>query len=265
MMDLCQMIPVIIIGTIEGITEFLPISSTGHIIIISHWLKIDSDNTQLLSMFIQFGSALAIACFFYKNVLNILDFNNCLLNKKTKILHVFVAILPTILSGLIFYKKIKILLNINDIMYALVLGSFFLIFSELLKPKKNKISNMNNISLCQAIIIGLFQVFCLYPGISRSGVTIATGILLGIKKTVAIEFSFIISIPLLMGSALFEIIQNIDKFKETHLLILFSGFIISFIISTLFIKKLLKIINETSMIFFGIYRLILAILIYFVH
>lgn len=265
MIDLKHIIFSIIIGITEGITEFLPVSSTGHVIIASHWLKIESDNTKILSMFMQFGSALAIFYFFYKKILTILNFKNQFKNTHTNILHILFSIIPTIFLGLVFYKKIKLLFNTHNVMYALILGGVFLIISEMLKPKKYTTSDVNNINLFQSIIIGLFQIFCLCPGVSRSGITIAIGILLGIKKSIAIEFSFIISIPLLMGASFFDIIKNINIIKVTDLPIFFFGFIISFIISTLCIKKLLKIINKTSMIFFGIYRFILASLIYFIN
>ncbi|QCI21957.1 undecaprenyl-diphosphate phosphatase [Buchnera aphidicola] len=265
MIDLNHIFIYIILGTIEGITEFLPISSTGHMIIISHWLNVESNNTKILSMFMQFGSALAIFYFFYKKILRILNVRKKYQNQNTKCLHILFSILPTILLGLIFYKKIQLTFNINCIIYTLILGGFFLIISEMLKPKKHITSNIRNINLFQSIIIGLLQIFSLYPGVSRSGITIATGILLGIKRSVAIEFSFIISIPLLMGASFFEIVNNIHNIKKIDLLICLFSFIISYLISTLFIKKLLKFIKNTSMIFFGIYRLILALLLYFIH
>ncbi|QCI17480.1 undecaprenyl-diphosphate phosphatase [Buchnera aphidicola (Acyrthosiphon lactucae)] len=265
MLDLYQVITSIIIGIIEGITEFLPISSTGHIIIASHWLKIENNNTKILEMFIEFGSALSILYFFHKKILNLIKFNINIKNKKTKNVHILISILPTIFFGLIFYKKIKLLFNIYNVMYALILGGFFLLISEIFKPKKYKINSINDITLFQSTIIGFFQILCLYPGFSRSGATIATAILLGIKRSVAIEFSFIISIPLIMGASFFDIINNISNIRISDLPIFFMGFIISFIVSLLCIKKLLEIINKTSLIFFGIYRFIMAGLIYLIN
>jgi len=264
MIDVYKIITSIIIGTIEGITEFLPISSTGHMIIAAHLLKIENyNNTKILEIFIQFGSALSILYFFRKKILKIITFN--MHNKKTKNIHILVSVLPTIFFGLIFYKKIKLLFNTQNIIYSLILGGIFLIISEIFKPKKYKINSINNINLFQSIIIGLFQAFCLYPGFSRSGATIATGILLGIKRSVAIEFSFIISIPLLMGASLYEFINNINNIKMSDFPIFFIGLIVSFIISLSCIKKLLNIVNKTSLIFFGIYRFIIAGLIYFIN
>ncbi|MCU4137145.1 undecaprenyl-diphosphate phosphatase [Buchnera aphidicola (Sitobion miscanthi)] len=267
MLDLYQVVTSVIIGIIEGITEFLPISSTAHMIIASHWLGIENNNTKILETFIEFGSVLSILYFFHKKILTIINFNLNNKNKKikTKNIHIIIAIFPTIFFGLIFYKQIKLLFNIQNVMYSSILGGIFLIIAEIFKPKKYSTYNINDISLFQSTIIGLFQIFCLYPGFSRAGITIATGILLGIKRSVAIEFSFIISIPLIMGASFLDFINNISNVKISEIPIFFIGFIISFIVSLSCIKKLLQVINKISLIFFGIYRFITAILIYFIN
>lgn len=265
MPDLYQVTASIIIGIIEGVTEFLPISSTAHMIIAAHWLRIENNNTKILEIFIEFGSALSILYFFRNKIIKIINFNIKINNKNTKNVHILIAILPTIFCGLMFYKKIKLLFNTNSVMYSLILGGVFLLISEIFKPKKYKICSIADISLWESTIIGLFQVFCLYPGFSRSGVTIATGILLGIKRSVAVEFSFIISIPLIMGASFFDFINNLSSVRLPDIPICFIGLITSFTFSLLCIKNLLKIINKMSLIFFGIYRFIISGLIYFIN
>lgn len=262
MIDLYTLITSIIFGIVEGITEFLPISSTSHMIIASNLFRVDNNNTKILEMFIQFGSSLAILCFFRKKLFQIIGFNGNYSDKKKNI-HILIAIVPTIFVGLLYYKEIKLFFNTNDIIYSLILGGFFLFISEIFKPKISNTNNINDISLFQSMIIGFFQVLSLYPGVSRSGMTIGTAMLLGIKRSVGIEFSFIISIPLLIGASLFDLINNINNIKTLNMLMFFIGFIVSFIVSLLCIKYLLKIINQTSLIFFGIYRFIIAGLIYF--
>lgn len=173
--------------------------------------------------------------------------------------------LPTVFIGLIYYKKIKLLFSINHILYSLILGSFFLFLAETYKPKIKNTIYINQITLLQSIIIGCGQVLSLYPGFSRSGSTIATGILLGIKRSLAIEFSFIISIPLIIGASFFDIMKNIKDITIIDIPIFFTGFITSFTISLFYAKKLFYIIKKTSLIIFGIYRLLLAILIYFIN
>ncbi|QCI20222.1 undecaprenyl-diphosphate phosphatase [Buchnera aphidicola (Brachycaudus cardui)] len=265
MIDVYKIVTSIIIGIIEGITEFLPVSSTGHMIIASHWLGIENNNTNILEMFIQFGSSLAMLYFFREKIIKILKVKINIKNKKTNFLHIFISIVPTIFLGLIFYKQIKLLFNTNNVMYSLIFGGLFLIISEIFKPKQYRTLNLYQINFYEAIIIGLFQIFCLCPGFSRSGATIGAGVLLGIKRSVAIDFSFIISIPLLMGSSFFELINNFKNVNISEYPIFFIGFIISFIVSILCIEKLLKIINKKSLIFFAIYRFIIVGLIYLIN
>lgn len=253
----------IIIGIIEGITEFFPISSTGHMIIFIHWLNVENKNTKILEIFVQIGSSIAILLFFYKKIIKLLTINTKKKYNTTKKIHLICSVLPTIFLGLIFYNKIKLLFNPTNVMYALVLGGIFLIIAEIFKPKKLKVNAIYDINIFQSFIIGCFQTFCLYPGFSRSGATIATGLLLGLKRSVAINFSFIISIPLTMGASFLDLIKNfyyIDKFNLPYY---FSGLIISFFISLISIKKLINILNKISLNFFGVYRFVIAVLIYF--
>ncbi|QFQ32807.1 undecaprenyl-diphosphate phosphatase [Buchnera aphidicola (Aphis fabae)] len=252
----------IILGTIEGITEFLPISSTGHIIVISHWLGVFNKNTNILKIFIQLGSTLAILIFFFKKIINLINFTK---QKKTKNIHILTSLIPTASLGFIFYSDIKLLFNPKNIMYALICGGIFLIISEIFKPKKPIINSINDINLLQSFIIGCFEALCLYPGFSRSGATIGTSILLGIKRSVAIDFSFIISIPLTIGASFLDLIKNINNININYIPYYLSGFFISLVISLLSIKKLIKILNKVSLNIFGFYRLILASLIYLIN
>ncbi|QIQ41121.1 MAG: undecaprenyl-diphosphate phosphatase [Buchnera aphidicola (Aphis urticata)] len=253
----------IITGAIEGITEFLPISSTGHIVIISHWLGILNKNTDILKIFVQFGSAIAILIFFFKKIINLIKFNKH--KKRAKNIHILISLIPTVSLGFIFYKDIKLLFNTQNIMYALIFGGLFLFISEVFKPKKTKINSIYDISLLQSFIIGCFETLCLYPGFSRSGATIGSAILLGIKRTVAIDFSFIISIPLTIGASTLDLIKNINNININYIPYYLSGFFISLTISLLSIKKLIKILNKISLNIFGFYRFILASLIYFIN
>ncbi|QCI16331.1 undecaprenyl-diphosphate phosphatase [Buchnera aphidicola (Aphis craccivora)] len=262
MLYIYKIIISIILGTIEGITEFLPISSTGHIVVISNWLNISNKNTDILKIFIQFGSAIAILIFFFKKITNLIKFKK---KKRTKNIHILTSLIPTVSLGFIFYSDIKLLFNPKNIMYSLIFGGIFLIISEILKPKKSTINSIDDINLLQSFIIGCFESLCLYPGFSRSGATIGTAILLGIKRSVAIDFSFIISIPLTIGASFLDLIKNINNVNIDYIPYYLSGFFISLIISLFSIKKLIKILNKVSLNIFGFYRFILAGLIYFTN
>lgn len=261
MFDIYEIIISTIIGVIEGITEFLPISSTSHIIIISHWLGISNKNTDILKIFVQFGSSIAILIFFFKKIINILKFKK----KRTKNAHILISLIPTVSLGFIFYNHIKLLFNLKNIIYGLIFGAIFIITSEIFKPKNSKINSIYDINLLHSFIIGCFESLCLYPGFSRSGATIGSAILLGIKRSVAINFSFIISIPLTIGASILDLIKNINHININYIPYYLSGFFISLIISLFSIKKLIKMLNKISLNIFGIYRFILAGLIYFIN
>lgn len=259
-----EMINSIILGIIEGIIEFFPISSTGHLIIITHYFDMGNQELNALEIFTQLGSSLGMLICFYKKIKKILKINK---NKKKIIKHyiyaLLVSIVPTIVIGLTFYTSIKLLSNVVHVIYGLLFGGFLLIFSEIFKPKKSIINSLKEINLIQSFIIGCFQVLSLYPGFSRSGSTISTGILLGLKRSVAIDFSFIISIPLILGASIFDLIKNI---QNTHLIKIpyyFGAFFTSFIISLIFFKILINLLKKISLIFFAIYRILLSFLIYF--
>jgi len=148
-------------------------------------------------------------------------------------------------------------------MYSLILGGLFLIIAEIFKPKKHKIFKIYDINFIQSIIIGCVQALSLYPGCSRSGVTIATGVLLGFTRKVAIEFSFISSVPLLMGASFFEIFNNTKNLEILNFSTLFIGFFMSLLISIFFINKILNVTEKISLIWFGFYRFLISGLIYF--
>ncbi|CAL4318504.1 Undecaprenyl-diphosphatase [Buchnera aphidicola (Protaphis terricola)] len=258
-----QILNSIIIGLIEGISEFLPISSTGHIIIISHWIGISNKETEILKIFVQFGSSVAILIFFSKKIINLILSKNK--KNQTKKIHILISIIPTVSLGLIFYHDIKLLFTPKNITISLILGGIFLIFCELFKPKKSKTNSIYNISLFQSFIIGCFESMCLYPGFSRSGSTVGSSMLLGIKKSVAINFSFIISIPLTMGASFLDLLKNINNINIFFIPYYFISFFISLIISLFSIKKLILLFNKISLNFFGLYRFIVAGLIYFIN
>ncbi|QJC36529.1 undecaprenyl-diphosphatase [Enterobacteriaceae endosymbiont of Donacia simplex] len=254
----------IVLSIIQGLTEFLPISSSAHIIIFSKMLNIiKNNNLQFFKVIIQLGSTLAVIIFFWKKIIKII-FNtinyNFFYQKKINILHIIISTLPVIFIGLILYDKIKIINNVQFIIYGLFFGGILLFFSEILKPKKYVINNINYISYMNIFFIGCFQSLALLPGISRLGSTLSISILIGIKRIVATELCFIISIPVIFGANLLEIYKNYSIINFNNIKIFFIGFLISFIISLTIIKKFIYIINNISLKWFTLYRLLMIIL-----
>lgn len=245
---------IVILSLVEGITEFLPISSTGHLILTSNLLQIEQ--TEFLKSFeviIQLGAILAVVVLYFDKLLKNVD-----IWKK-----IFVAFLPTAIVGLIFYPLIKSVLIGNTLitLISLFLGGIFLIFFEL-KHKENEtnLSEIKDMSYKQALMVGLAQSFAVIPGVSRSAATIIGGLSFGFSRSLATEFSFLLAIPTMFAATLLDLIKNDFSFTGYEINILANGFLISFFTALFSIKFLLKFVKNNTFIPFGIYRILLAIL-----
>lgn len=246
----------IILGILEGLTEFLPISSTGHLTLASHFLGIiQNEQFIVFEIAIQLGAILAVVFFFWKKFFNI--------ELLTKL---FVAFLPTALLGLFVYKYIKVLLTSEFIVaYSLILGGLILILVEikyskkitsgLFSPDLEELSS-EKISFKKSFILGLAQSLAMIPGVSRSGATIVAGLLMNIERKVLVEFTFLLAVPTMSAATLFAIYKNRDVLSADNFSNIFIGFVTSFIIALLVIKFLLNYIKKYDFIPFGIYRII---------
>lgn len=244
----------IILGIIEGITEFLPVSSTGHLILASVLLKLS--NSEFLKTFeiaIQLGAILAVVVLYARKLLK--DWK---LVQKTVI-----AFIPTAVVGLLAYKTIKryLLGNESVVVWALFIGGVVLICFELYQRKKGP--GLTDISYKQAFSIGLFQCVSMIPGVSRSAATILGGMMLGIDRTTIVEFSFLLAIPTMAAATALDIYKSAANYSSMEIKLLLNGFLVSFIVAFLSIKFLLRYIQNHTFIPFGIYRMIVAALFWF--
>ncbi|MEK6568539.1 MAG: undecaprenyl-diphosphatase UppP [Candidatus Omnitrophota bacterium] len=253
-----NLLSAVILGIVEGISEFLPISSTGHLILTSHVLRLgQSEFLKSFEIAIQLGAILAVLALYGKRLT--LNF------KITKL--VMAAFIPTAIIGFIFYKIIKNILFDNNgiILWSLLLGGVFLIIFELLhREKKEALDEMSLMSYPQAFIIGIFQSIAVIPGVSRAAATIIGGLILGLKRKTIVEFSFLLAVPTMGAAVALDLIKNAQTFKPGDFLSLSVGFLVSFIVALLSIKCLLGFIKNHSFISFGIYRIILALLFLFI-
>ncbi|QJC36120.1 undecaprenyl-diphosphatase [Enterobacteriaceae endosymbiont of Donacia cincticornis] len=259
---------IIILSMIQSLTEFLPISSSAHIIIFSKILNIINDkNLQIFEVILQLGSTLAIFIIYWKKIIKIIlntIYYNSFNKKKINIFNIIISTSPIIFIGLIFFYKIIKINNILFIKYGLFFGGLLLLFSEIYKPKVY-IKNINFISYYFNFIIGCFQCLALLPGISRLGSTLSISLLLGIQRSIAIDFCFIISIPVILGANLLTLYKNYSIITSNNLKILFIGFFLSFIISLFIIKKFIYVINNISLIWFSIYRIFLILILLLIY
>lgn len=244
----------IILGIVEGFTEFLPISSTAHLVLISKLLAITtSDFLKSFEIIIQLGAIASVVFLYFKTFLT-----NWKLNTK-----IVIAFIPTAIIGLIFYSLIKntFLSNPMISVWALLLGGLFIIFFEKkYKEEGNHIDNLDSITYPKAFLVGCCQAISIIPGVSRAGATIIGGMAVGIKRTTVVEFSFLLAVPTMLGATGLDLLKNYDSFSASDWKILAIGFVISFIVATASIKFFLNHIKSKNFIPFGVYRIIVAML-----
>ncbi|MBI4708982.1 MAG: undecaprenyl-diphosphate phosphatase [Candidatus Portnoybacteria bacterium] len=247
-------IDAVILSIIEGLTEFLPISSTGHLILASDILKISqTDFVKSFEIFIQLGAILAV----------IVLYGKMLLKNTATWKPIIIAFLPTAVIGFAFYSLIKrfLLGNIIVTLLALFIGGLALIVIEKLLPQdKGEPETIEKITAKKAFLIGLCQSISMIPGVSRSAATILGGLFLGLKRKMAVEFSFLLAIPTMFAATGFDIIKSDLNFSLNEFWLLAIGFIGSFITALLAIKFFIRFIQRHTFVSFGAYRIILAIL-----
>lgn len=246
-----------ILSLVEGITEFLPISSTGHMILVSKLLGItETDFVKTFEIVIQLGAILAVVVLYFKKFLT--SFN---LIKK-----LVVAFVPTAIVGFTLYPLIKgVLLGSSSItLNALFLGGVALIGIELfLKRKKVEAKNESEVTYKQALIIGTFQSLSVIPGVSRAAATIVGGLLTGLDRETATEFSFLLAVPTMFAATALDIYKSRHMIAGGGFLTLFVGTSLSFVFAILAVKFLIGYVKKHDFTAFGVYRIVLAVLFWF--
>lgn len=254
-------IQALILGIVEGLTEFLPISSTAHLLITGELLKItDSEFLKTFSISIQFGAILSVLVLYWKRVWN----NLAIIGKLAA------AFIPTSIIGLIFYKIIKnyLMESLLIIAISLIIGGLIIFWFENWLKKKNIDNNsgdgdLNQISYQQSFILGVIQAIAVIPGVSRSAATIIGGLAQGIKRKAIVEFSFLLAIPTMLAATVYDLYKNSELLTITRLDLWLVGFIASFITAIIAIKFLIKYIEKKGFQAFAWYRIALGLIIIF--
>ncbi|MBD3796414.1 MAG: undecaprenyl-diphosphate phosphatase [Campylobacterales bacterium] len=250
-MDILQSI---IMGIIEGFTEFLPISSTGHLIVASDLLGIDQTSiTKAYEVIIQFAAILAVV-FNYKEKFSIKK-----IDLWTKI---FLAFIPIGAVGFFFSHQIKELFSINVVATMFIVGGIiFLLVEKFYIPKEAElIDDVEKVPLNKAMWIGFAQVFALIPGTSRAGSTIIGALLVGLSRKAAAEFSFLLAFPVMSAVTAYDLLKHYKEFSSANLEVLAMGFLVSFIVAYLTIKLFLKFLKRFTFVAFGVYRIIFGVI-----
>ena len=257
----------ILFGIVEGITEWLPISSTGHLLILQSMVGeiISHDFMEMFDVVIQLGAILAVVVIYF-NKLNPFSSKKTAIEKQNTInlwIKVIVACLPAAVIGLLLDDWLDAhLFKTSVVAVTLILyGIAFIVVEERNRGKKFKYKDLNTLPLSVAIGIGMFQVLALVPGTSRSGATILGGMILGASRYVSAEFTFFLAIPVMFGASLLKLVKFGLAFSFGEFFALILGMVVSFVVSILAIKFLMNYIKKHNFKVFGIYRIILGIVI----
>ena len=257
----------ILFGIVEGITEWLPISSTGHLLILQSMVGeiISHDFMEMFDVVIQLGAILAVVVIYF-NKLNPFSSKKTAIEKQNTInlwIKVIVACLPAAVIGLLLDDWLDAhLFKTSVVAVTLILyGIAFIVVEERHRGKKFKYKDLNILPLSVAIGIGMFQVLALVPGTSRSGATILGGMILGASRYVSAEFTFFLAIPVMFGASLLKLVKFGLAFSFGEFFALILGMVVSFVVSILAIKFLMNYIKKHNFKVFGIYRIILGIVI----
>ncbi len=246
----------LILGVVEGVTEFLPISSTGHLIITSKLLGMArTDFLKTFDIAIQLGAILSVAVLYWRSLL--VDFE--------VIKRVAAAFIPTAVIGLIFYKFVKeVLLDSTQVvLWSLLVGGVVLVVFELMYREKNgAIDDVKQLSLGQAALIGVFQSIAMIPGVSRSAATILGGLCLGVSRKAIVEFSFLLACPTMAAATGLDLIKSAHAFTADQFSFLAVGFLAAFAVGILSIQFLLYFVRNNNFIWFGVYRIVVALLLF---
>jgi len=239
----------IIMGIVEGFTEFLPVSSTGHMIVVGHWLGLAQDNvTKAYEIIIQFAAILAV----------VLCYKEKFSPKKIDLwMKLAVAFFPIGAVGFLFAKQIKALFSVDIVAVMFIVGGIvFLIAEKYYKPQEHFIDDVEKVSYTQALWIGIAQIFALIPGTSRAGATIIGAMFVGLTRKASAEFSFLLAFPVMCATTGYDIVKHYHEFNLENLLVLGIGFMVSFLTAYFTIKLFLKFLQKFTFISFGIYRII---------
>jgi undecaprenyl-diphosphatase len=266
-MELILMLKALVIGIVEGITEFLPISSTGHMIIAGNLINFQAPKypkayVDMFEVVIQLGAILAIIVLYWKKIKDSLM--NIMPGKWGFKLwfNIIVAFIPSAIIGLLLHKFIEDrLFNAITVSLALIIGGFLMILMENKYRRGNKTKSIENVNIVQAFKIGCFQCLALWPGMSRSASTIIGAWVSGLNTVAAAEFSFFLAIPTMIAASGYSLLKERAVMNASQTIALIIGFVVSFIVALVVVEKFINFLKRKPMRIFAIYRIIVGVII----
>ncbi|MDP4085504.1 MAG: undecaprenyl-diphosphate phosphatase [Bacillota bacterium] len=249
----------IFMGIVEGLTEFLPVSSTGHLILTGDLLHFNGDIAKTFEIVIQLGSILAVVVVYWRRFVDLIV---GVFSKKNKnglnLLHIILAMLPAVIIGLVLHDAIKTyLFSSTTVVVGLIAGGILMILAEQKKSAPSTVT-LDTLTYKQSFFIGLYQCLALWPGFSRSGSTIAGGLIVGTNHKVAAEFSFIVAVPMMIAASGLDLLKSYKELSSHDIPFFLVGFLAAFIVALIAIRVFLNLISRVKLKPFAYYRFILA-------
>jgi undecaprenyl-diphosphatase len=260
--DVVLLIKAAVMGVVEGLTEFLPVSSTGHLILTGSLLHFDDDKAKVFDIAIQTGAILAVIIVYWQKIRATLVGLGTQRQAQRFALNVVIGFLPAAIIGLLAYKAIKAhLFNPGVVAGAFIVGAFIILWVEKRQPVKVRIETVDDMSPLDALKVGFAQCFGMIPGTSRSGATIIGGMLFGLSRKAATEFSFFLAIPTLIGAGVYSLYKERALLSMADLPLFTVGFVLSFISAWMCVRWLLRYISTHDFTMFAWYRIAFGIVV----
>lgn len=264
----------VILGIVEGFTEYLPVSSTGHMILVGDWLGFDGPRASVFEVFIQLGAILSVLIIYKEKFIRMLYQYRCwnLFRRKNwfrtdtglTLAHVAAGIVPVMGIGYLAHHAIKTyLFSAGTVIIGLIIGGLFMLAAEKAHMQV-RCKDVEKMTIVQAFLVGAFQMLALWPGFSRSGSTIAGGLFLGMSRKAAADFSFIIAVPVMIVACFYDLLKSLSYLSSNDLIMIAIGFVTAFIVAYVSVLWFLKFLNKSTLASFAYYRFVVA-LVSFLH
>lgn len=256
-----QYLIAVAVGIVEGLTEFLPVSSTGHMIIVGHLLGFDGTLADVFDVFVQLGAILSVIFIYKERFTRFFTKDGWDINKGLSVWHIAAGIVPVMLVAFFLYPYIKAyLFSPFTVAIGLALGGLLLMFAEHRTKGREQelVDDVDKITIRQAIWVGIYQFLSLWPGFSRSGSTIAGGLLVGLSRSAAANYTFLIAVPLMFVACIYDLLKNLHNLTAGDLQVLGVGFVVAFVVAYWSVLWFLKFLHKYDLTSFAIYRIILA-------
>lgn len=264
----------VILGIVEGVTEYLPVSSTGHMILVGDWLGFDGPRAGVFEVFIQLGAILSVLLIYKDKFIRMARQYRCLhlLRRENwcrndtglTLAHVGVGIVPVMGIGYLAHHAIKsYLFSPGTVIIGLIIGGLFMLAAERAHVR-TICHDVERMTIMQAFLVGAFQILALWPGFSRSGSTISGGLFIGLSRKAAADFSFIIAVPVMFVACIYDLLKNLKDLAGNDLVMIAIGFVVAFVVAYISVLWFLKFLNKSTLASFAYYRFVVAV-VAFIH